>query len=406
MPADSNTGHDLRAALTLVAVGVCAALHVWKLPPALPALQSQLGLNLVESGFLLSIVQLGGMLLGLLIGLAAVRVGLRRCVMAGMALLAIASAAGTRFDTAGAMMLFRGIEGCGFLMAAMPVPSLLRRLVPPSHLSRIMGLWSCYMPLGTVIILITGAWVLSVADWQTLWLLLAALTAGMLLLAWRWVPADNAAARAATAQGSVAAGPWRMIRQTLGSKAVWLVALTFGMYSAQWIAIIGFLPTIYAAAGISGTTAGALTGLVAGANIIGNLAAGQLIHRGLAPHRLIVIGFGTMIACAYATFGAGLPAVPQFVAVALLSAVGGLIPATLFVLAIAVAPTPQTTTTTVGWLQQCSSLGQFVGPPVVAWVVNVTGGWQSTWLATGAYAAVGIVLALALGRTIRPAEVC
>ena len=182
-----------------------------------------------------------------------------------------------------------------------------------------------------------------------------------------------------------------MIRQTLGSKAVWLVALTFGMYSAQWIAIIGFLPTIYAAAGISGTTAGALT---------------ELIHRGLAPHRLIVIGFGTMIACAYATFGAGLPAVPQFVAVALLSAVGGLIPATLFVLAIAVAPTPQTTTTTVGWLQQCSSLGQFVGPPVVAWVVNVTGGWQSTWLATGAYAAVGIVLALALGRTIRPAEVC
>src|SRR5690606_33813136 len=157
----------------------------------------------------------------------------------------------------------------------------------------------------------------------------------------------------------------QMVRLTLGSKGVWLVALTFGTYSAQWISVIGFLPTIYSAAGILGKVAGVLTGLVAGANIIGNLAAGQLLHRGFAPQRLIVFGFLTMIGCAFVTFGTTLPAGVQYAAVVTLSAVGGLIPATLFVQAIAVAPSAQTTTT-VGWLQQCSSLGQFVGPPVVA----------------------------------------
>ena len=404
MPSKNDPAHDIRAALSLVAVGVCAALHVWKLPPALPALQAQLGLDLVESGFLLSIVQIGGMTLGLLIALAAERMGLRRCILSGMAILAAASAAGTFFDTAAMVMLFRGVEGCGFLMATMPVPSLIRRLVPPSILSRVMGLWSCYMPFGTVLILVAGAWVLSVADWQTLWRLLAGLTFAMLVLAWRVVPADRRA-EAAAAKG-VSARATQMIRLTLGSKGVWLVALTFGAYSAQWISIVGFLPTIYAAAGVSGKIAGTLTGLVAGANIVGNLLAGQLIHRKVAPHRLIIFGFLTMILCAYATFEAGLPAGAQFAAVATLSAVGGLIPATLFVLAIAVAPTPQTTTTTVGWLQQCSSLGQFVGPPVVAWVVNLTGGWQSTWLATGAFALTGVFLALALGGTTRKAEVC
>lgn len=48
-----------QVALLLVMVGISAALHVWKLAPALPALQSELQLSLVESGFLLSSVQIG-----------------------------------------------------------------------------------------------------------------------------------------------------------------------------------------------------------------------------------------------------------------------------------------------------------------------------------------------------------
>jgi hypothetical protein len=53
-------------------------------------------------------------------------------------------------------------------------------------------------------------------------------------------------------------------------------------------------------------------------------------------------------------------------------------------------------------MQQCSSLGQFAGPPIVAWVVNRAGGdWQWTWTATAAFAATGIVLAVLLGRRTR-----
>ncbi|MER1967446.1 MFS transporter [Castellaniella sp. GW247-6E4] len=407
MPPPTSAPRTIRSALCLVLAGICAALHIWKLPPALPALQAELGLDLVESGFLLSIVQMGGMTLGLLIGLVAERIGLRRCVMTGLAILAAASAAGTLFDTTAMMLLFRGIEGCGFLMVAMPVPSLIRRLVPPSSLSRVMGLWSCYMPAGTVIILIAGAWFLTLGDWRMLWILLGALTFVMLLVTGALVPADPAApaAPAASAAGTRASEDasgrppaMRMVRQTLSSRDVWMVALTFGVYAAQWIAVIGFLPTIYAAGGVAGTTAGLLTALVAGANIIGNLLAGRLLHGGVPARRLIIIGFSTMIACAFAAFGAGLPAAAQFAAILVFSAVGGLIPATLFVLAIALAPTPHTTTTTVGWMQQCSSLGQFTGPPVVAWVVNIAGGWQWTWLATGTYAIAGIALALAISR--------
>lgn len=406
MNASNDTSHDTRAALYLVLAGVCAAMHVWKLPPALPYLQAEMGLTLVQSGFLLAIVQMGGMTLGLLVGLVAESIGLRRCLLIGLAMLAAASAIGAYSNSVPVMMVLRGIEGCGLLMATMPVPSLIRRLVHPSYLSRIMGIWSCYSPAGTVLILIAGSWLLGLGDWRLLFTLLAVVTVFMWLLIWRSVPAD-----ASMRSGSAAAGgpahavqtgsgmnAMQMVRETLGSAPVWLVALTFGAYAAQWMAIIGFLPSVYAATGVSGTTAGALTGVVAGANIIGNLIAGQLLHRQVAPQWLTICGFVTMLACAYATFGAGLSAPAQFIAVVILSAVGGLIPATLFYLAIAVAPSPQTTTTTVGWMQQCSALGQFSGPPIVAWVVETAGGWQWTWVATGAYAIAGIAMSLELAR--------
>lgn len=49
--------------------------------------------------------------------------------------------------------------------------------------------------------------------------------------------------------------------------------------------------------------------------------------------------------------------------------------------------------TTVGWMQQCSSAGQFLGPPLVAWVAGLAGGWQWTWVLTGTASAVGLLLA-------------
>ena len=81
-------------AVVVVLAGVSAALHVGKLPPALPVLRDALSLTLVQAGFLLSLVQLAGMTLGLLAGLTADGIGLRRSMLGGLLLLGVASAAG------------------------------------------------------------------------------------------------------------------------------------------------------------------------------------------------------------------------------------------------------------------------------------------------------------------------
>jgi MFS transporter, CP family, cyanate transporter len=83
------------------------------------------------------------------------------------------------------------------------------------------------------------------------------------------------------------------------------------------------------------------------------------------------------------------------------SAVGGLIPGTLFSLAVTLAPDERTISTTVGWMQQWSSIGQVLGPPLVAWVATRAGGWQWSWAVTCACAARGAGLAAMLSKLLR-----
>jgi CP family cyanate transporter-like MFS transporter len=128
------------------------------------------------------------------------------------------------------------------------------------------------------------------------------------------------------------------------------------------------------------------------------------LQRGVAPSRLLATGFATMALAATATFAAdgdaGLPVPARYVAVLLFSGVGGLIPATLFALAVRLAPGEGTMSTTLGWVQQWSALGQFAGPPLVALVASASGGWQWTWTVTGACSMVGLLLTALLSRLV------
>ena len=384
-------------AVLVILAGVSAALHVGKLPPALPVLQQALEVTLVQAGFLLSLVQLAGMTLGLAVGLAADGIGLRRCMLGGLLLLGASSVFGGLAARGEVLLLWRALEGLGFLLVVLPAPSLLRRLVAPHRLSIMLGMWGTYMPLGAGLALLLGPPVLVAAGWPAWWWGLGTLSLLMAGWVWRAVPPD----RVQVPTDAVAEGWSRRLGRTLCASGPWLVALSFAMYSGQWLAVIGFLPTIYAEAGVAMAASAVLTALVAGVNMVGNLVSGRLLARGLRPQTLLYTGFAVMGLGTLVTFGleGSGPAV-RFVAVLLFSMVGGMIPGTLFFLAVRLAPGERTVSTTVGWMQQWSALGQFAGPPLVAWVASRVGGWQMTWWVTGVCSLIGLGLAWQLGRAV------
>jgi MFS family permease len=386
-----------RAALIVIAAGVCAALHVGKLPPAVTALQAALGLGLVQAGFLLSLVQLAGMSAGVAFGVLADGLGLRRSLLGGLVVLALASGLGGTATGAVPLMALRAVEGFGFLLVVLPAPGLVRQLVPPARLARAMGLWGAYMPVGTALALLLGPLWIEALGWRAWWWALAALTAAMAVVVWRAVPGDGAAGPRAAA-----AVPWlRRLRQTLAAPGPWLLALTFACYSGQWLAVVGFLPTVYRQAGVDPALTGVLTALAAAVNMVGNIGSGRLLQRGWAPPRLLATGFSAMaLGAALAFADAGQGPWLRYVAVLVFSALGGLIPGTLFALVVRAAPGEHTLSSTVGWMQQWSAFGQFAGPPTVAWLASRMGGWQHTWLATGASAMLGLWLATRIARLL------
>ncbi|ODU10932.1 MAG: MFS transporter [Rubrivivax sp. SCN 71-131] len=395
-PGEDPASRTLRAAALVIAAGVVAALHLGKLPPAIPALQQALGVTLVQAGFLLSLVQLAGMSLGLLFGVLADGLGYRRSMLGGLAVLTLASAVGGGADDVTMLMLLRALEGFGFLLVVLPAPGLLRQLVSSGQLARTMGTWGAYMPVGVATALLLGPLVIEGLGWRAWWWALALLSGLMALALWRFVPDPDAGAapRPATLL------PWtQRLRHTLRAPGPWLLALSFACYSGQWLAVIGFLPTIYGEAGMAPALGGVLTAVVAAVNMGGNIGSGWMLHHGWTPPRLLALGFavaglGTVVAFA----ALGQPAWLRYLGVLLFSLVGGLIPGTLFALVVHAAPGEHTLSSTVGWMQQWSSIGQFSGPPLVAWLADAAGGWQFTWLATGASSLLGLWLMTRIAR--------
>lgn len=390
----------LHAPWVIVLAGVAAALHVGKLPPAVPVLQLELDISLVQAGFLLALVQMGAMLLGLVAGLLADGVGLRRCMLTGLVLLTGAGLAGAWARGATDLLVLRAIEGLGVMLASVPAPSLLRRNLPPARLTRMLGIWSAYMPFGTALALLAGPLVMAVIGWRGWWVLIAACSGAMALWLLRAVPADPPRHAAPAADAPARESWYWRLRSTLSASGPWLAALSFSVYAAQWMAVIGFLPTLYQQSGWGGTLGAVLTATVAAANISGNIVAGRLLHRRVPAQWLLWVGFGAMALGGWLAFGSATLDAPvlRYGGAVLFSAVGGLVPGSLFGLAPRLAPSEHTIATTVGWMQQWSAIGQMAGPPVVAWVASRTGNWDWTWTVTGACCAAGAALAWAIGR--------
>ncbi|HEX7888204.1 MAG TPA: MFS transporter [Ramlibacter sp.] len=385
-------------ALVVVLAGISAALHIGKLPPALPVLHDTLHVTLVQAGFLLSLVQLAGMTLGLAMGAAADAIGARRTMIAGLVILSAASLAGGMAATPGALLALRAVEGAGFLLASLPAPGLIRRLVAPQRLSAMLGLWGAYMPFGTASALLLGPALIAAIGWPGWWWLLGLLSLAMAVVVWVAVPAS--ADLRTGASGTKLA---QRIARTLAAPGPWLASLAFAAYSAQWLAVIGFLPTIYAQAGLAAGFTAVATALAAAVNMVGNIASGRLLQRGVPAPRLLQCGYlamGLGAVLAFAPWGeAGAwQALLRYAGVLAFSMVGGLIPGTLFSLAVRVAPEEGAVSSTVGWMQQWSAFGQFAGPPLAAWVAARAGGWHATWWVTGAFAVAGLGISAAIAR--------
>ncbi len=387
--------------LAVVGAGVVAACQIGKVPSALPAIRADLGLDLPQAAWVVSIFNFLGMVLGMACGAAGDRLGHRRVVLAGLAALAASSLLGAVVESYAGLLAARVLEGLAFTLVVASAPPLFLRFSEERHARLIYGLWGGYWPAGVAVMVLVTPLVLDAFGWRGLWGANGALTAlYAALVAWATRGAPVRDPRSGAPPPAFVAG----IRRTVSAPGPVLLALGFTAYAAIHVSLVALLPTFYLDAGMSIGAAAAMTAVAAAVNVAGNLAAGVAMHRGVSRQLLLVATFAAVGVLALAVYHDAVPLALRIGAALVLSAVAGVIPASLLSGALVHAPSAGLVGATTGLVMQGSQLGQVLGPVSMALVVEATGSWNAAPVVHVVAAVAGIALALRLGRLERTAQ--
>ena len=395
----ATTGSRLPAWTVVVATGILAAMHVWKLPSALEFIRADLGITLVASGALVGVVQLAGGLGGLAASVVAERIGTKNTLLVGLLLAGLASVAGGFATNAAWLMTARAIEGVGFILITVVAPAMVRVLAPQDKVNGAMGWWGAFQGIALFLGVGISAVLLNATDvsWNIWWFIMGVATLGFIPVVATAVPADPPGVVNLKRIG-------RIIITSIKTPLPWALGLIFASYTLQWGAILSFLPTIFGEADIdtaidAAIIIGLATAVVGGVNGVANIVTGMLLQRGHPPRRLLIIGLTTMAVMSTLVFAPDWSQVPgtvvwAMIAAAIFSFMGALVPTTVTRQAVDIAPEGGSPSAVMGLITQMFNLANFVGPVILSAIASAAGTWQMSWTMTVTASAIGIITTL------------
>jgi MFS family permease len=354
--------------------GMTGIAHIFKFSPAMPFIRHDLALGLVAGGWMFSIVNVIAMTSGIAAGTLCDMVGRRRTLFIGLVLMGLGSLLGSFAASGGLMIAARITEGVGLLALVIAAPVLISAEVSVRDRNLAFGLWGSYHPAGAGLTFLLVPLMLEGLGWRMVWQVMAGVSFVMaaLLLFYRPQLPDRHGI-----DGKLITHTFRSLKQTLAVPGPRLMALAFGLYTFCFVPVMAWLPSyMIEHRGISVVVAGSLTAAVIASNIIGNLAAGVFLHRGMKHSHVMLMAALLMAAMVLVIFSGGLPDGLRYGGCLVYSIFGGILPTVIFASAPLVSPTPAHLGATNGLIVQGSNTGSVIGPPVIAAVAASAGAWE------------------------------
>ena len=383
-----NETHWSRVWVAFLA-GCVAAFQLGKTFASLALIIDELSLSLVQAGLILSLFSLIAAFAGAGFGLLSDRIGHVRMALTGLAVSAGGAFLGALAPNFEVLLLSRLIEGLGFILAIVALPSLISRSASDRDRPLAMGLWGAFMPAGIGLSMIITPVLIDWHGWRGLWN-----DIGFIMLAWGAILALTF--RGAPTKAGIQLSTAEFITSVLRLGPL-LVVTGFVCYSSLYQSLTAFLPTILVTDyNVPFAQAARFGAIVVVGNIIGNVSAGWLIGRGFVPWKLLTVSFIAMGLCAMLVFATFSEPAIKIVAGFLFSAFGGMFPGTAFVLAARYSPSPSHMALMAGFMLQGAGIGQTIGPMMVSSVVEFSADWNSANLVVVAMAGIGLTCALLL----------
>ncbi|MDC7682346.1 MFS transporter [Asticcacaulis sp. BYS171W] len=363
-----------RHIILLWLIGVLAAAELGKFASLAPVIREDLGLSLVQAGWLVSLIETGGATQGLIAGLLIGRLGSRKALIIGVTLLTVAGIAEALSASVWPLFAARVVESAGYLLIVIAAPSLITHVARPQDQAHALTLWSTFVPAGFAIGMILSGIALTLSNWTGALWLWAMVAVVALIAAWRSPPMEIKTDT----------------KFSLPVPAVWLLCGGFGFYTTLFVGLIAMFPAFLIAHGLTPTSAATVTGIASAVTLGGAWVAGQALHSGDRA-RWIALGGGLLIPAALSLliFAGGHPLWLSVLIVAL-NAVSGIASSIVFARLPKMSPVFDAAAAN-GVLTQFGAGGSLIGPPLLAFIAGHLG-----WSAVGLAVVVGSLCALGL----------
>lgn len=368
--------------LTLWLLGILAAAQFAKMSVIAPILRTGFGLSLPQLGWLISLMEVGGAVFGLVSGLALARFGMRSFLLSGLMILSAASLMQAFASTTFLLFLARAIEGIGYVLVVIAAPTAIAATADNTLRPRALALWSTFVPVGIAVGgAITGlaAGMLGMSGVMLFW---AAMIAAALPVAMRLPLADIP--------------PTQIL---FPAAAAWISTFGFGLYTVFISAVTMLLPSfLIERCGATMGEAAIVAGVASLAVLPGAAAAMWLMRKGdLGMRRtlffstLVLFPTVPLVLLLYGDANADLLQIGTISVLAV--AVSGLVPPLVFarlpLLAGAASSEDPRIAMANGLVTQFGAGGALVGPPIGGAIVSIRG-----WEGLGVAASVLVVAIL------------
>jgi predicted MFS family arabinose efflux permease len=354
------------------AAGVIATFAQCSITPLLPVLQERFQLSYANAGMLMTIFALATLIFAAPCGLVIQRYGVK-CVglwglvllFAGLALAFIA----TRQSLYPLFLFGRAIQGVGFALVAVAAPSAIGLFVSKPLLPMAMGIWSTWIPCGSLIMFFVAPRVLDHFSLATYWLLLLVMICPGIIAYALVIPSQPKGGLAPTSLPS-----HQVILEELRNGKVWFAAIAFAAYTFGFFSLATWITT-YLSESLGQTILQAANASILywPFSMLSNVYGGFFLKK-CGCNRLLFVLPPAGLAVLWPLYA--IPSLKTFYAVLVaMGLIAGIVPTIIFASAPMLAKRPEGVGVAMAIIIIGENLGILIGPEVFGLLRQYTGGF-------------------------------
>lgn len=380
--------------LTLVVLllfSIAAPLNQFKVPPIMTVLMDALGLSISGAGWLMSVYAVTGLILALPAGLIFQKTGPRFTGLLAGGSIIIGALLGALSPNVGGLLASRVIEGAGTSFMAVLAPAIIAQWFPAHRRGTAMGIWSTWVPVGTVATLLLAPVLVQMAGWRAVWCfgaVYAIIVTALYLAFIRPAPPATApdgrdASPGTPPDGALSTG------QVMRNRNLWLLAAAFAAFNAAVIGLSSYMPTFLVTQhGLTLGTAALIASLTSLVTIFSAPAGGALSDRIGSRKKPYLVGFGAAIVLLPLT---GILNLTGLIALMIVSGlVLGVIPTNIFAGAVEAAGDPRQGGAAMGVIMVGQNAGMLLGPIIFGTLAQAAG-WPVAFASLAVLSALGLL---------------